>query len=251
MEASRGVDAVADGVFRLAKADVNCYLVVGADGIVLIDGGLPRTWPMLLAVLESFGATPPDVAAVLLTHGHFDHVGMCRRLSGEHGVATHVHPEDRRLARHPYRYAHESPRVRYPLRYPAAVPTLARMTAAGALWVKGVEARDDVVPGVPLDLPGGLVPVWSPGHTAGHCAYLLPDQGILFSGDALVTYDPYTAERGPRIVAGAATADSGAALAALAALEATAAGVVLPGHGEPFRDGIAQAAEAARRAGPA
>jgi glyoxylase-like metal-dependent hydrolase (beta-lactamase superfamily II) len=243
------VDAVAEGVFRLSTAATNCYLVVDGDGIVLIDGGLPRTWPKLVTALESVGATPWDLSAVVLTHGHFDHVGMCDRLSWEHRVSSHVHADDQVLVRHPYRYLHEQPRTRYPFRYPAAIPTLARMAAAGALWVKGVKAKKDIIPGVPMNLPGRLTPVWSPGHTAGHCAYLMADRGILFTGDALVTYDPYTAKRGPRIIAGAATADSGAALDTLDRLEATGATFILPGHGEPFRDGIAAASTQARVAG--
>ena len=244
------VEIVAEGVYRLKKAAVNCYLIVDDDGIVLVDGGLPGTWSRLAAALRTVGATPYDISAVVLTHGHFDHVGMCDRLSWENRVASHIHRDDRELARHPYRYAHERARSPYPLRHPAAIPALGAMAVAGALWVKGVKAKGDVVPGVLLDLPGSLLPVWSPGHTAGHCAYLMESRGILFSGDALVTYDPYTAARGPRIVAGAATADSAVALETLQDLAATAAGLVLPGHGEPFADGIVAAAAQARAAGP-
>lgn len=244
------VEVVAEGVYRLNKAAVNCYLVVDDDGIVLIDGGLPGSWSRLAAALHVIGATPYDISAVVLTHGHFDHVGMCDRLNWENRVASHIHPDDQALARHPYRYLHENPRRRYPIRHPAAIPALTRMAAAGALWVKGIKAKSDVVPGTRLDLPGGLTPIWSPGHTAGHCAYLMEERGILFSGDALVTYDPYTAATGPRIVAGAATADSGAALAALHELAGTGAGLVLPGHGEPFTDGIEAAAAEARATGP-
>lgn len=245
-----GVDVVAEGVYRLTKASTNCYLVADDDGIVLVDGGLPGTWPVLMSALASIGATPADLSAIVLTHGHFDHVGMCGRLAREAAVASHVHPDDRALARHPYSYAHEAPRLRYPITYPAAIPGLTGMAAAGALWVRGITARADVVPGVPLDLPGGLVPVASAGHTEGHCAYLMPARGILFTGDALVTYDPYTAEHGPRIVAGAATADSVAALDSLDALAVTEAGLVLTGHGDSYADGIGRAAAVARKAGP-
>ncbi|MCR2763103.1 MBL fold metallo-hydrolase [Microbacterium sp. zg.B48] len=244
------VEVVADGVYRLEKAAVNCYLIVADDGIVLVDGGLPGSWSRLTAALRNVGATPFDISAVVLTHGHFDHVGMCDRLSWENRVASHIHPDDQDLARHPYRYAHENARARYPVQHPAAIPILARMTAAGALWVKGIKAKSDVVPGSRLDLPGGLTPIWSPGHTAGHCAYFMADRGILFSGDALVTYDPYTAGTGPRIVAGAATADSAVALTTLDELAATGAGLVLTGHGEPFTDGIRVAAAHARAVGP-
>src|SRR4051812_10474367 len=51
----RRVSAVAEGVFLLERAAVNCYLVVDDEGIVLIDGGLPRMWPLLLEALEQVG----------------------------------------------------------------------------------------------------------------------------------------------------------------------------------------------------
>ncbi|MCU1541118.1 MAG: hypothetical protein JWM01_2065, partial [Arthrobacter sp.] len=93
--------------------------------------------------------------------------------------------------------------------------------------------------------------VFSPGHTSGHCALFLRGRGVLFSGDALVTLDPYTGRTGPRIVAGAATADSGQNLESLTSLERTGAGLVLPGHGDPWTRGIEEAVAIARHQGPA
>jgi glyoxylase-like metal-dependent hydrolase (beta-lactamase superfamily II) len=69
------------------------------------------------------------------------------------------------------------------------------------------------------------------------------------SGDALVTLDPYTGRRGPRLVSGAATADSRQAMASLGRLADTKAQTVLTGHGEPWTDGIESAVERAREAG--
>jgi len=242
-------EVVAEGVYLLERASVNCYLVVADDGIVLIDGGLPRTWPGLMSALRSFGATPDDIDAVVLTHGHFDHVGMCDRLAREHRVSIHIHARDQALARHPYRYPHEASRLLYPVRYPRSIPIQARMLAAGAIGIKGVEARADVEPGTALPVPGHLVPMWSPGHTSGHCGFHLRSRGILFSGDALVTLDPYTGRTGPRVVARAATADSAKALSVLDVYAATDADLVLPGHGAPYDGGIREAVAAARAAG--
>jgi glyoxylase-like metal-dependent hydrolase (beta-lactamase superfamily II) len=90
-----------------------------------------------------------------------------------------------------------------------------------------------------------------PGHTYGHCALHLPERDVVLTGDALVTLDPYTGRRGPRIVAGAATADSAENLRSLEVLAATGAGVVLPGHGDQWRGGAEEAVGLAREAGPA
>ena len=135
--------------------------------------------------------------------------------------------------------------------HPAALPILGSMVAAGVFTVKGVRATAELTPGETVPVPGRPVVVPSPGHTHGHCALHLPDRDVLISGDALVTLDPYTGRRGPRIIAGAATADSGLALRSLDALAATGAGTVLPGHGEPWHRGVASAVEEARRHGPA
>ena len=63
--------------------------------------------------------------------------------------------------------------------------------------------------------------------------------------------DPYTARRGPRLVARAATADTDRNLRSLDALAATGARTVLTGHGEPWRDGAEAAVAQARAAGAA
>ena len=64
-----------------------------------------------------------------------------------------------------------------------------------------------------------------------------------------MTLDPYTAARGPRIVARAATADSRRPLASLDRVAGTGAGTVLTGHGEPWRQGAAEIVLQARAAG--
>jgi glyoxylase-like metal-dependent hydrolase (beta-lactamase superfamily II) len=241
---------VADGVHRLHVGWVNCYVVVTSDGMTLIDAGLPGAWRALGRLLDSLGARPRDLDALILTHGHFDHVGMADRLQREHGTPTLVHPADQKIARHPYRYEHQAARLPYPFRHPSAVPLLGSMAAHGALWVRGVDTAGTIVPGVPVDVPGRPVPVPSPGHTAGHCGFHLESAGVLLTGDAIVTLDPYTGATGPRIVANAATADSDEALDSLDAFLAVDAQTLLPGHGEPWGHGVRAAVDEARRHGP-
>ncbi len=242
--------SVADGVHRLAHAAVNVYLVEDDAGVTVVDTGLPATFRQLQSALTDLGRSARDVRAVVLTHAHFDHVGSAREASRQWQVPVWVHSQDQFLAAHPYRYKHERNRLLYPLRYPKSVPVLTKMAAAGAFFVRGISDTSSYVAGAELDVPGRPRVVFTPGHTLGHCALHLPDRGALISGDALVTLDPYTGGVGPQIVSGAATADSTEALASLSALVDTGAKTVLPGHGEPWYDGVAAAAEAALRAGP-
>ncbi len=72
---------------------------------------------------------------------------------------------------------------------------------------------------------------------------------MLFSGDALVTYDGLTGRVGPTLICRGATHDSAAALAALDRLDNLSATIVLPGHGRPFTGNPGAAAQQARKTG--
>ncbi|WNB84387.1 MBL fold metallo-hydrolase [Cellulomonas sp. ATA003] len=240
---------VADRVHRLEHAYVNVYLVEDEGRVLLVDTGLPRAWEHIGLALRHLGHRPDDVAAIALTHAHFDHTGTAARAQERLGVPIWAHREDFFIAAHPYRYAHENLRSVYPVRYPGSLGILAAIARAGALRVRGVQGLTPYTTEGELDLPGSPRVVFTPGHTFGHVALHLPGRDAVISGDALVTLDPYTGHTGPQIVAGAATADSTQALASLGRLAATGASVVLPGHGEPWTAGVASAVELARERG--
>ncbi|MER6539049.1 MBL fold metallo-hydrolase, partial [Streptomyces sp900105755] len=89
-----------------------------------------------------------------------------------------------------------------------------------------------------------------PGHTPGSTGFHFPDQGLFFTGDALVTQEAFTGHTGPCLVCRAFTHDSAAALASLDAIAGLSRDtVLLPGHGRPFADGPREAATRARRFG--
>ena len=159
-------------------ADTDCYVIIDGDAVTLVDACYPSTWSTIRDGLGSLGRSVTDVAGLLLTHGHFDHVGFARGLRERFGVPVWIHEDDRWPAAHPYRYRPQRNRLLYPLLHPRSLPVLGRMVAAGALRVRGVEATNTFRVGR-LDLPGSpvgceprshqrslLIPAAGPGRTA-------------------------------------------------------------------------------------
>ena len=238
----------APGIHRIEDANVNWYIVEADDGLSIVDAGVPSSWTSLHRALALLGREAVDVRAIVLTHAHFDHVGFAERARTTLGVPVWVHEDDAPLARKPMQYTHERARSRYFLAHPRALPIMAELVRARAFWPPPVRELKRYKEGV-LAVPGSPQVVHTPGHTLGHCALHFPDRDTVIVGDAIVTLDPYTARRGPRVVARAATADSERALASLDAVASTTASTVLSGHGEVWRGGAAEAVRLARTAG--
>jgi glyoxylase-like metal-dependent hydrolase (beta-lactamase superfamily II) len=241
---------VAPGIHRIEDAYTNWYLIEDGGRLTIVDTGVPTSWGSLHDALTRLGRRPDDVEAVVLTHAHFDHVGFAERARRELGVPVLVHENDVPLTRHPWRYDHERARSRYFVTQIRALPIVASLTRNRA-WLAPPIREVQRYEGGTLPVPGSPRVLFTPGHTLGHCALHLPDRDAVIAGDAFVMLDPYTARRGPCIVAGAATADSVRDMATLDAIAATGAGTVLTGHGEPWRGGAADGVDRARAAGPA
>lgn len=241
---------VAPGIHRIEDSYTNWYLVEDGDRLTVVDSGVPTSWQSFHDALKQLGRRPADVEAVVLTHAHFDHLGFAEKARSELGVPVYVHENDVPLTRHPWRYDHERPRSWYLATQVRALPMVAAFVRNRAWFPPPVKQVTRYENGS-LPVPGAPRVVFCPGHTLGHCALHFPERDTLIAGDALVMLDPYTARRGPCLVARAATADSDRNMRSLDALVDTGAGTVLTGHGEPWTGGIEDAAARARAAGSA
>jgi glyoxylase-like metal-dependent hydrolase (beta-lactamase superfamily II) len=241
---------VAPGIHRVEDAHTNWYLVEDDGQLTVVDTGVPSSWDSLTEALRTLHRSPSDIAAVVLTHAHFDHLGFAERARAELGVPVYVHENDVPLTRHPMQYAHERPRSYYLAIHPRALPIIADFARHKAFFPQPLKEVTRFEDGT-VSVPGSPRVIFTPGHTLGHCALHYPDRDALIAGDAIVMLDPYTARRGPRLVARAATADVERNLQSLDALVETGATTVLTGHGETWTGGIEAAAARARDAGSA
>jgi glyoxylase-like metal-dependent hydrolase (beta-lactamase superfamily II) len=243
------VSKVAPGVWRAGTRYVNWYVVDGgADGLTIVDAGLPRYTRVLDGVLAELGRTRADVRAVVLTHGHIDHVGMARALS-EAGASVHLHPADAQLAADPRRTEAER-NVLFYLYWPGIFAFFVHLASHGGLRPPGMPSSVALEDGAVVEVPGRPIVTHVAGHTDGSCLLEFREHDVVFVGDLLCTVSPVTARPAcPQLQTKGSNKNSAQALASLDRLEVIEADLVLAGHGDPWRDGAAAAADSARRIG--
>jgi len=240
------VTEVAERVHRLGDRYVNWYVIEDGGRLTVLDAGFPAHWPQLPALLDTIGKTLADIDAVLLTHTHADHLGSAERVRREAGARVLVHEAEAADARGHGRSP--SPLgVAAALVRPFFLRYIVHIVRAGGLKIETIADVASFGDGDRLDVPGAPRVIHAPGHTPGTCVLHVEGRDALFSGDALVTLDTATGYVGPSLLTPPFVEKLDGALESLARVEATGAGTVLPGHGEPWRDGVAAAVAQARR----
>ncbi len=144
----------------LGMVATNCYLVKNTetDELLLID---PADAPERIAEeVRRFGGTP---VAVLLTHGHFDHIGAADALRRRYGIPVCALEQEQQILEN-------------------VDKNLSLMSGRGFT----VSADRYFQDGETAELAGVSVRVLhTPGHTAGGACYYIPEEQMLFSGDTL------------------------------------------------------------------
>ena len=138
----------------------NCYVIVDYDGAnaIIIDPGAEANY--LKAEIDALGV---NITMILLTHGHFDHIGAVENLAKYYGVPVHAHQIEKALIRQAGIYAYRFNRER--LIPPVNITYFEQ--CQDIYWSGGVIAT------IPC-----------PGHTAGCVSYAFESE-LVFTGDTL------------------------------------------------------------------
>ena len=223
---------------------VNAYVFPGEEGPVVVDPGAATEdgYLALKEGLAGLGHDPGDLAAVIATHLHPDHMGLCTRLAAETGCDYVMHAT---AASRVAGYNDWAP-------WRARLIALARRNGAPehAVAALGEEeprpawAAPSMIPNVlvedgaaiPLAGERHLAVVHTPGHDESHVCLVDSASGLLFSGDhvlpRITPFVPYPEEDGDNL---------GTYLASLRRIEEIDPPRTLPAHLEPIERGAARA----------
>ncbi|MFD2247226.1 MBL fold metallo-hydrolase [Pontibacter ruber] len=180
---SKHTFAVAPGVWGMKTVFVNLFFVSEPDGTwVLVDTGVYGSAAKIKTAAGELFGYQNRPRAILLTHGHFDHIGAVKELAEEWDVPVYAH-----LLELPYLTGRSS--------YPPPDPSVGRggMAYMSFLYPKKPINISNHIELLPEDgsVPG--LPEWrwihTPGHTTGHVSFFREHDRVLLAGDAFVTRD--------------------------------------------------------------
>lgn len=226
---------VARGVWGRKDTFVNYYLIKDetSNAYALVDAGLKWSAGSIRKMVKEITGENGKPSAIILTHGHFDHVGALKQLAEEWNVPVYAHPL-------------ELPYITGKSSYPPPDSSVGggAMASLAFLYPKGPIDVSEYVEKLPDDntIPG--FPEWkylhTPGHTPGHISLYREKDKVLIAGDAFVTTNAESAicaltglphlSGPPKYL----TPNWAAAKVSVMKLAALDAEVVATGHGKPM-----------------
>jgi len=215
---------VAKNVYQLSGmrgagiSGANVFLLLD-NSVTLVDTGLRGRSANILNEVRRLGYKPSDVAHIILTHHHADHVGSLAELKNATGAKVMAHPADA-----PYIDG------TLPQPGPARPKWLGRMLSPfGSMWAAMPAEADKLLnDGDELAILGGIKILHTPGHTPGSICLFVPQEKLVIVGDLL------THRFGLRVPSRLFTVDVGQEVNSIKRLSGLEFNIIGFGHGRPI-----------------
>ncbi len=219
---------------------INVYLV-GEEPITLIDTGVKTdaSFQVLEDSLRRLGFGIGDIRRILITHGHLDHYGQAKRISALSGAEIYIHVEEYQRIRSIAQFSKHVASVLVQNGTPQdSVDKIIHYMESARQLAEPLDNAHSINEGDEIRFKNmALRPIHCPGHSPGLLCFYLEAMGILMSGDHLlreISPNPilYPSQNGlgPRNIS------LKQYLHSIRKIEDLKVSLVLPGHGEPFRD---------------
>ena len=234
---------VAEGVHLAQTPLVNWTLISDSSGVVLIDAGFPGNRDDVLTSLTALEFGPADVRAILLTHAHIDHFGTAIWFAKTHGTPVYCHAREVGHAKRDYLEQASPAALMTQAWRPSWLSWSLQIAAKGALVREGIPTSRALTADIAATLPGQPVALPTPGHTSGHCSYVIGR--VLVAGDALVTGHPLLPRSGPQLLPSLFNHSDADCVRSLSVLADAGTNIVIPGHGDVWIGPIGEAAHQA------
>lgn len=202
----------------------HCYLLQG-DGLIFIDGGAPNQAKRFVRALEKLSIRPRDTGLIVITHGHWDHIGSARGIKELTGAPIALHRREKDWL--------EKSLKPMP---PGVTPWGRTLISIMSTYVSAVHipttSVDIVLDDAGLSLAEYGIPgqiIYTPGHSMGSVSVLLED-GSAFVGDLAMNGFPLRSTPGLPIFA----ENMQKVKESWKILLDKGINTIYPGHGEPF-----------------
>jgi hydroxyacylglutathione hydrolase len=150
---------------------VYSYIIYG-DTISLIDTGVAGGEKQIFETIRSSGRSPSEIALIILTHSHPDHIGSASAIQQKSGCSIAAHPAERAWIEDINLQNRERP-----------VPGFAALVGGSVNLDHELNDGDLIEPDETRE--GGMQVFSTPGHSAGSISLFMHNEGALFSGDAI------------------------------------------------------------------
>lgn len=209
MEISSGIH----GIEHVRGA--NSYLVLGGEGTVIIDTGMPGNEGRIVEYVKRVGVEPKAIQYILLTHSDPDHSGSVAKLKGLTNAKVAIHEAD-------------APRLSGEKKLKEVKGATGVLFGVMGPFMRFTPVKADLLL-KDSDVVSGLRVVHTPGHTDGSiCLY--KENEAIFVGDALRT----DSGGNPRLPSGSMTVSTEQARESVKKISTFQYKILLPGHGPPI-----------------